>query len=146
MHARNLKIPGALVMAGTLAMLAGCTSDDMAMFADAMTVAADEMSVTLAAVPPYGCDYNANGYLVCDDTGDGLADRYGDPDYDYDPYALAYAVPLEPAVRINGRGKAYQYDGGCDCWLREPSLDEAPPEGDRGHGHHRRDYDGDWDD
>ena len=108
--------------------LGGCTSEDMAMFADAMAAASEEMSVTLTAVPSYGCDYNIDGYLVCDDTGDGFADRYGDS---YDVAPVAY-VPLAPPVRVNGYGEAYQYDGGCDCWLREPSLDEAPPR----HGYH----------
>ena len=136
---------GGLAGAAALALLGGCTSDDMAMFADAMTVAADEMSVTLAAVPPYGCDYNVNDALVCDDTGDGFADRYGDPAFDFDPYAVSYVVPVTPPVRVNGRGKAFEYDGGCDCWRREPSLDEAPPyRDDNGHGHGRR-HDG-WDD
>ncbi|HRX74486.1 MAG TPA: hypothetical protein P5341_10320 [Hyphomonas sp.] len=125
--------------AGALLLLGGCTTDDLNAFAEGMAMAADEMSVTLTMVPAWGCDYNANGYLVCDDTGDGYADRYGDPDYDYIGYA-AY-VPVTPLVRVNGRGKAFEYDGGCDCWRREPSLDEAPPPGD--HGHHGHD---DWDD
>ncbi|WP_035573016.1 hypothetical protein [Hyphomonas adhaerens] len=133
MHARRLKRAGAALAGTGLIVLAGCTSEDMAMFADAMAEASDEMAVTLTSVPSYGCDYNIDGYLVCDDTGDGFADRYGDT---YDVAPVAY-VPVTPPVRVNGYGEAYQYDGGCDCWLREPSLDEAPPH--RGHDHHRDD-------
>jgi hypothetical protein len=128
-HSRRLKLAGAaLAGTGVMLLLGGCTSEDMAMFADAMAEASEEMSVTLTSVPSYGCDYNIDGYLVCDDTGDGFADRYGDS-YDVAPGAY---VPVTPPVRVNGYGEAYQYDGGCDCWLREPSLDEAPPR----HGHH----------
>lgn len=130
MHARRLKLAGAALAGAGLIVLGGCTSEDMAMFADAMAEASDEMAVTLASVPSYGCDYNIDGNLVCDDTGDGFADRYGDS---YDVVPVVYA-PVTPPVRVNGYGEAYQYDGGCDCWLREPSLDEAPPP--RGQGHH----------
>ena len=84
-------------------------------------MAAQEMAVTLTQTPPYGCDYNAQGYAVCDDTGDGFADRYADASWDYIP---GYYVT--PATRINDYGEAFQYDGGCDCWYREPSLDTYP--------------------
>ena len=119
MHAKQGRTVSGLAAICGLALLGGCTSDDMAMFADAMAVAADEMSVTLAAVPAYGCDYNASGYLVCDDTGDGFADRYG-ADYEAPVYV---SVPL---TRVNDYGEAYVYDTGCSCWAREPSLDELP--------------------
>ena len=141
MKTRGPGWPGAWVLSGTMVLLGACTSDELAAWSEGMAIAADELSVTMTAVPPYRCDYNANAYLVCDDTGDGYADRYGDPAFDNDPYAISY-VPLTPPVRVNGRGKAFQYDGGCDCWRREPSLDEAPPPGDR-HGHGRHDN---WDD
>ena len=104
---------------GVLA-LAGCETADMEAFAAGLDVAAEQLSISMAMVPAYGCDYNTNGYLVCDDTGDGYADRYGD-DWDYVP-----AYYSGPATRINDYGEAYQYDGGCDCWVREPSLDTYP--------------------
>lgn len=132
-RARRMQQAGAALAGVGLMALGGCTSEDLAMFADAMAAASEEMSVTLTAVPSFGCDYNIDGYLVCDDTGDGFADRYGDS---YDVAPLAY-VPVTPATRVNGYGEAFQYDGGCDCWLREPSLDEAPPP--REHGHHHDD-------
>ncbi len=85
-RARRLKQAGAALAGAGLMTLGGCTSEDMAMFADAMAAASEEMSVTLTAVPSFGCDYNIDGYLVCDDTGDGFADRYGDS-YDVAPVA-----------------------------------------------------------
>lgn len=139
MTARGRGWLGGATLAGAFALLGGCTSDELAAWSEGMSIAADELSVTMTAVPAYGCDYNVNNYLVCDDTGDGYADRYADPAFDYDPYAVSY-VPLTPPVRVNGRGKAFQYDGACDCWLREPSLDEAPPPGS-GHDHHHDDWD-----
>ena len=139
MHAKRTGKLGAIAATGSLLLLGGCTSDDLAMFADAMAVAADDMAVTMTMVPAWGCDYNVNYDLVCDDTGDGFADRYADPYYDYT--GPAYYTPVEPPVRVNGRGKAYQYDGACDCWLREPSLDEAPPGRDHDHGRHHDDWD-----
>lgn len=119
MHAKHHRAFGAAAAAGAVLLLGGCTSDDMAMFADAMAVAADEMSVTMTMVPAYSCDYNVNGYLVCDDTGDGYADRYG-ADYEAPVYV---SVPL---TRVNDYGEAYVYDTGCSCWAREPSLDQFP--------------------
>ncbi len=118
-----------------------CTTQDLEMFSAGMSMAADEMSVTMTMVPAWGCDYNVNGYLVCDDTGDGFADRYGDPDHDLGYAAYSYTAPV---TRVNGYGEAYVYDGGCDCWEREPSLDERP-ERHHGHGGHH-DHDDDWDD
>ncbi len=109
-----------LAGAGVLA-LAGCTTSDLEAFAAGLNMAADDMAVTLTMVPAYGCDFNAQGYLVCDETGDGYADRYGDPTIDYAP-----AYYAAPATRINDYGEAFQYDAGCDCWLREPSLDTYP--------------------
>lgn len=104
---------------GVLA-LAGCSSTDWDAVATGLQMAADEMAVTMTMVPAYGCDYNTQSYLVCDDTGDGYADRYGN-DWDYAP-----AYYTGPATRVNDYGEAYQYDAGCDCWLREPSLDTYP--------------------
>jgi hypothetical protein len=113
---------GRFWMAGLGALaLSGCTTADLEAFAAGLDMAAEEMSVTMTMVPAYGCDFNTNGYLVCDDTGDGFADRYGDPTIDYVP-----ADYSGPATRINDYGEAYQYDAGCDCWLREPSLDTYP--------------------
>lgn len=140
MRSRQLKLAGAAFVGAVLIGLGGCTSDELAMFADAMAEASDEMAVTLTSVPAYGCDYNVDGYLVCDDTGDGLADRYGDPSYEYAGYTV-YGVPAYsgPLTRVNGYGEAYVYDTDCSCWAREPSLDELP---DIDHHHH----DDDWDD
>ncbi|MEZ5986175.1 MAG: hypothetical protein R3B94_09520 [Hyphomonas sp.] len=131
MRSGKVKQAGVILAGACLIGLGGCTSEDMAMFADAMAAASDEMAVTLTSTPSFGCDYNIDGYLVCDDTGDGFADRYADA---YDVAPVAY-LPVTPPVRVNGYGEAYQYDGGCDCWLREPSLDEAPPPRDHGHHH-----------
>lgn len=131
MRSGKAKRAGVILAGACLIGLGGCTSEDMAMFADAMAAASDEMAVTLTSTPSFGCDYNIDGYLVCDDTGDGFADRYADA---YDVAPVAY-LPVTPPVRVNGYGEAYQYDGGCDCWLREPSLDEAPPPRDHGRHH-----------
>ena len=131
MRSGKVKRAGVILAGACLIGLGGCTSEDMAMFADAMAAASDEMAVTLTSTPSFGCDYNIDGYLVCDDTGDGFADRYADA---YDVAPVAY-LPVTPPVRVNGYGEAYQYDGGCDCWLREPSLDEAPPPRDHGRHH-----------
>ena len=153
-------ILGAGAAAGAMMLLSGCTTEDLNAFAEGMAVAADEMSVTMAAVPAYGCDYNVDGYLVCDDTGDGFADRYGDPSYEYagytaygvsayNPYGTAYGAPYGvapvgmPAPRVNEYGEAYVFDNDCACWVREPSLDELPD--DYGRHHHHREED-DWDD
>jgi len=100
---------------------AGCSHSDWEAVAMGLNMAADDMAVSLTQVPAYGCGYNANRDLVCDDTGDGFADRYADPGRDYIPGY--YAAPL---VRVNDYGEAFQYDGGCDCWRREPSLDTYP--------------------
>lgn len=118
-HAR--RTAGLIMGAAALMGAAGCTSTEWEAVAAGLTMAADEMAVTLTQTPAYGCDYNAQGYAVCDDTGDGWADRYADVTWDYVPgYYTA------PATRINDYGEAYQYDGGCDCWHREPSLDTYP--------------------
>ena len=109
-----------LVGTGALA-LAGCTTSDLEAFAAGLEMAADDMAVTLTQVPPYECGLNARNDPVCDDTGDGFADRYGDPNFEF-VNGWYYA----PSVRINDYGEAYQYDGGCDCWRREPSLDTYP--------------------
>lgn len=103
--------------AGALAR-AGCTSADIAAFSAGLQMAADDMSVTLAMVPAWECGVNAQGYAVCDDTGDGYADRCGDPDYKF-VHGWNYAV----ATRMNDYGDAFRYDGRCDCWRRELSLD-----------------------
>ncbi|MBK8199920.1 MAG: hypothetical protein IPK75_16360 [Acidobacteria bacterium] len=120
-----MKLVGAkarLLLAGAGALaLAGCETADLEAFAAGLDIAAEELSITMTMTPQYGCDYNTNGYLVCDDTGDGYADRYGDPAWDYVP-----AYYSGPPVRINDYGEAYQYEGGCDCWRREPSLDTYP--------------------
>jgi hypothetical protein len=104
------------------APLAACTHDDWIAVADGLNMAADDMAVTLTRVPPFGCGFNANRDPVCDDTGDGFANRYADPAYDYIP-GWTYS---RPPLRINDYGEAYQYDAGCDCWRREPSLDTYP--------------------
>lgn len=111
-----------LLLAGAaLAGSSACTTAEWEAVATGLSMAAEEMSVTLTQTPPYGCDYNPQGYAVCDDTGDGYADRYADLSWDYVP--AYYAAPL---VRVNDYGEAFQYDGGCDCWYREPSLDTYP--------------------
>ena len=109
-----------LAAAGALAM-AGCTSDDLAAFAVGLEQAAAETAVTFTQVPPYECGLNAQRDAVCDDDGDGYADRYGDPNYEY-VHGWYYPTP----TRINDYGEAFQYDGSCDCWIREPSLDTYP--------------------
>lgn len=109
-----------LVAVGMLA-LSGCESTDWDAIAMGLDAAAEELSVTMTMVPARGCGYNGEGYLVCDDNGDGYADRYGDPAWD-----LPTVYYSGPPVRVNDYGEAYQYDGACDCWLREPSLDTYP--------------------
>lgn len=104
-----------------VALLAGCTTSDWEAFAAGLELAADDMAVSLTQVPAYGYGLNAQRVPVCDDTGDGFADRYGDPSFEL-VSGWHYATP----TRINDYGEAYQYDGGCDCWRREPSLDTLP--------------------
>ncbi len=106
--------------AGALA-LAGCTTSDWEGVAMGLNMVADDMAVTMTMVPAWECGVNAQGYAVCDDTGDGYADRYGDPAYEF-VHGWNYGV----ATRVNDYGEAYQYDGGCDCWRRQPSLDTYP--------------------
>jgi hypothetical protein len=88
-----------------------------------LNMVAAETAVTLARVEPYGCGLNANRHPVCDDTGDGFADRYGDPARDFVP---GYSPVAAPLIRINDYGEALRYHGSCDCWAREPSLDTYP--------------------
>lgn len=107
--------------AAGVAALAGCTTSDWEAVASGLELAADDMAVTLTQVEPYACGLNAQRDPVCDDTGDGFADRYGDPVYEF-VHGWYYSTP----TRINDYGEAYQYDGGCDCWRREPSLDTFP--------------------
>ncbi|MEZ5954075.1 MAG: hypothetical protein R3C13_07180 [Hyphomonas sp.] len=129
-----------------LPALGACTTEDLDAFAQGMSMAADEMAVTMTMVPQWSCGYNVDRNLVCDDNGDGYADRYGDPLYDtiqVGGYGSPYAGS-GVATRINDYGEAYVYEADCDCWVREPSLDEFPD--DRGHGHHSHHDDDDWDD
>ncbi len=106
--------------AGALA-LAGCSHSDWEGVAMGLNMVAADMAVTMTQVPPYECGLNAQRNPVCDDTGDGFADRYGDPAYEF-VHGWNYGV----ATRVNDYGEAYQYDGGCDCWRRQPSLDTYP--------------------
>lgn len=106
----------------SLSALAGCETADIEAFAAGMQMAADDMAVTLTQVPAYGCGWNAQHDPVCDDTGDGFADRYADPRYDWIPGYSYVSMP----TRINDYGEAYEYDTYCDCWRREPSLDTYP--------------------
>ena len=111
----------ALLAGFALTVAAGCSHSDWEAIAMGLDMAAEEMAVTLTMVPPYGCDYNAQGYAVCDDTGDGFADRYANASWDYIPGQY-----IVPATRVNDYGEAFQYDAACDCWYREPSLDTYP--------------------
>jgi outer membrane protein TolC len=77
MRSGKVKQAGVILAGACLIGLGGCTSEDMAMFADAMAAASDEMAVTLTSTPSFGCDYNIDGYLVCDDTGDGFGMVFG---------------------------------------------------------------------
>ena len=107
--------------AASAVTLAGCSHSDWEGIAMGLNMVAAETAVTLTQVPPYGCGFNADRHAVCDDTGDGWADRYADPNWDYVP------VPTYgPMVRINDYGEAFQYNSGCDCWKREPSMDTYP--------------------
>jgi hypothetical protein len=111
-----------VLIAGASALaLAGCTHSDWEGVAMGLNMVADDMAVTLTQVPPYECGLNAQRDPVCDDTGDGFADRYGDPNYEF-----VHGWYYPPPVRINDYGEAFQYDSGCDCWRREPSLDTYP--------------------
>lgn len=111
------------LVGAALAAVSACSHSDWEAIAMGLNMAADEMAVTLTQVPAYGCGYNANRDPVCDDTGDGFADRYADPARDYIP---GWTYGSGPLVRINDYGEAFQYDAGCDCWAREPSLDTYP--------------------
>jgi hypothetical protein len=107
--------------AASAATLAGCSHSDWEGIAMGLNMVADDMAVTLTQVPPYQCGLNAQRNPVCDDTGDGFADRYGDPNYEF-VHGWNYGIP----TRINDYGEAFQYDTGCDCWRRERSLDTYP--------------------
>lgn len=101
--------------------LSACTTSDLEAFATGLQMASDELAVTMTEVPRYGCGLNAERRPVCDTTGDGFADRYGDPGREY-VEGWSYGTP----TRINDYGEAYQYDTRCSCWRREPSLDTRP--------------------
>jgi len=45
--------------------------------ADRLNMVANDMAVTLTQAPTYECGLNAQRDPVCDDTGDGFADRFG---------------------------------------------------------------------
>ena len=118
----EMSVPLRALLAGAgLLVMAGCTTSDLEAIAAGLELAADDMAVTLTQVPAFECGLNAQGNPVCDDTGDGFADRYGDPNFEF-VHGWYYPAPM----RINDYGEAYQYDGGCDCWVREPSLDTYP--------------------
>ncbi len=119
---RPKSILKASLPAAALLLLAACSHSDWEGIAMGLNMVADDMAVSLTQVPAYGCGFNANRDPVCDDTGDGFADRYADPSYDYIP-GWTYT---RPPLRINDYGEAYQYDADCDCWRREPSLDTYP--------------------
>lgn len=113
-----------LSLAGAaLAAVSACSHSDWEAVAMGLNMVAEETAVSLTQVPPYGCGFNANRDAVCDDTGDGFADRYADPAWDYIP---GWNTGTAPLIRINDYGEAYRYHGGCDCWRREPSLDTYP--------------------
>jgi hypothetical protein len=103
------------------AALTACTSSDWEGIAMGLQMAADQSAVTLTRVTPYRCGLNAQRQPVCDDTGDGFADRYGDPRREF-VEGWTYPTP----TRVNDYGEAYQYNARCDCWRREPSLDTYP--------------------
>ncbi|MFN7056573.1 hypothetical protein [Hyphomonas sp.] len=111
-----------LAAAGALGVSA-CTHADWEGIAMGLNMVAAETAVTLTQVPPYGCGFNANRDPVCDDTGDGFADRYADPAWDYIP---GYSYGNAPLIRVNDYGEVFRYYGNCDCWRREPSLDTYP--------------------
>lgn len=113
---------GRIWLAGASAVaLSGCSHSDWEGIAMGLNMVAAETAVTLTQVPPYQCGLNAQRHPVCDDTGDGFADRYGDPNYEF-VHGWNYGIP----TRINDYGEAFQYDTGCDCWRRERSLDTYP--------------------
>lgn len=99
----------------------GCSHSDWQGIADGLNMVAAESAVSLTRVEPYSCGLNANRDPVCDDTGDGFADRYGNPDYEF-VHGWVYPTP----TRVNDYGEAFRYERRCDCWKREPSLDRYP--------------------
>lgn len=110
-----------VVACGGVLGLSACTSSDWEGIAAGLQMAGDQMAVTMTQVPRYGCGLNAERRPVCDTTGDGFADRYGDPSREY-VEGWNYGTP----TRINDYGEAYQYNTNCSCWRREPSLDRRP--------------------
>lgn len=123
MNGRRLNRVRIWLAGAALAGVSACSHSDWEGIAMGLNMVADDMAVTLTQVPPYGCGFNANRDPVCDDTGDGFADRYADPSWDYIP---GYHYGNAPLIRVNDYGEAYQYSGACDCWKREPSLDTYP--------------------
>jgi len=57
--------------------LAGCTTSDREAVADGLNMVADDMALPLTQAPTYECGLNGQRDPVCDDTGDGFADRFG---------------------------------------------------------------------
>lgn len=57
-------------------------ASDREAVAAGLVLAADGMAATLTQLPAQGCGLNARHEAVCEDTGDGFADRYGDPDHE----------------------------------------------------------------
>ncbi len=101
--------------------LPSCSHSDWQGIADGLSMVAAESAVTLTRVPPNACGLNADGNPVCDETGDGFANRYGDPNIEF-VHGWVYPAP----TRVNDYGEAFRYESRCDCWRREPSLDQYP--------------------
>lgn len=135
--------------------LSGCTTEELAMFADAMEQAAYESQYNTYYSPygatygtPYGAGYGGYGswvgynqcrytgsFYTCDTDANGYADMYGDTDDG------SYA---SSNLRVNGRGEAYTWDSNRGEWKRNPAYDSPSRYGD--HDHHRdRDHDHDHD-
>ena len=122
-----------LTAAAAAMVLAGCSAGArVKAAAHKLTERKIGPAVTTTLVPAWGCGYNVYRDLVCDDTGDGYADRYGDPEKDASlitgNFGTSYGA-ARPAPRVNERGERLVFDPDCACSVRDPSQDGASDEG-----------------
>lgn len=145
-----MKIAAGLIAIPAFLSLSACSSQDLALFADAMEQAAYESQYN-NYYSPYGNQYatpstgvgswvgynqcqHTGSFYTCDTDGNGYADMYGDTsDGSYSSSHL----------RVNGRGEAYTYDSNRGEWVRNraydgPRKDYDHYKGDRHYngGHH----------
>lgn len=139
-----MKIAAGLAAIPAILTLSACTSQDLAMFAEAMEQAAYESQYNNSYYAPYGnpystpntgygswvgynqCQYTGSFY-TCDTDGNGYADMYGDTSDG--SYASSH-------LRVNDRGEAFTYDSNSGEWVRNRAYDGPRKD----HDHHKGDH------